>query len=95
MNFSTRLFARRDGNSGWLVNGSWGGAIGNLARGEADLLAAATMMLPARRLAVAFLLPVNEDGWGLFVSRRSAEERAWMSFLYPLRYASRYIHLMS
>lgn len=96
MNFTTRLWTRRDFDFGSpvAVNGTdaeaapaqqWTGMIGNLLRGEAEFAVASLTQTTRRFDVLDFLLPMGAESLAFYVPRGGLERREWLSFLYPLR----------
>ena len=92
MNFTTRLWTRRDFNFGHrrpgnatTPTGGWSGMLGNLLRGEADLIVASVTQTTKRFQAVDFLLPMGTETPAFYMARQGYERKEWLSFLYPLR----------
>ncbi len=85
LNFTTRLLLRRDSLYGHVENGSWVGKVGNLLKGEADLIVAPLSMSLERWAVINYLWPMGTEMGAIYVSKKELQRREWLAFLRPLR----------
>ncbi len=85
LNFTARLLLRRDSTFGQVENGSWVGMVGNLVKGEADMVMAPLTVMPKRGKVIDYLWPMGKETAALYISSQELERREWLAFLYPLR----------
>ena len=84
LNFTAKLWMRKDGNFGRPYNGTWNGMIGNIVRAEADFIVASVTETAKCFEAVDFLHPMGAETIASYILRQGLERREWLSFLYPL-----------
>ncbi|XP_069165791.1 glutamate receptor-like [Procambarus clarkii] len=70
----------RDGGWGSQVQGEWGGMVGELVRGEADIAIAALDITHKRSTAVDFLLGFLYSKYQLVMRRPSSSDYVWTAY---------------
>ncbi|XP_069182152.1 probable glutamate receptor [Procambarus clarkii] len=70
----------RDGGWGSQVQGEWGGMVGELVRGEADIAVAALDITHKRSTAVDFLLGFLYSKYQLVMRRPSSSDYVWTAY---------------
>ncbi|XP_069172808.1 glutamate receptor-like [Procambarus clarkii] len=71
----------RDGGWGSQVQGEWGGMVGELVRGEADIAVAALDITHKRSTAVDFLLGFLYSKYQLVMRRPSSSDYVWTAYI--------------
>ncbi|XP_071455793.1 ionotropic receptor 25a-like [Hetaerina americana] len=80
------LIAYRDGNFGERqADGTWDGAIGDLSRGETDILVASTVMTSEREEVIDFVAPYFELTGISIVMRKPVRKTSLFKFMTVLR----------
>ncbi|XP_046392943.1 ionotropic receptor 25a isoform X2 [Ischnura elegans] len=87
MEVDYELVAYRDGYFGdRRVDGTWDGAIGDLAKGETDLLVASTVMTSEREEVIDFVAPYFEQTGISIVIRKPVRKTSLFKFMTVLRF---------
>lgn len=87
MNFSFELVEATEGNFGKrLENGSFDGAVGDLIKGETDLIVAALKMTAQREEHIDFVPPYFEQTGIMIIMRKPTADTSLFKFMTVLRF---------
>ncbi len=84
MNFTYRLFRRKDGMWGTVKDNKTYGMLNDLSEGNADLIASSFTLMAARFAVIDYLPVMTIDKNAIFISNDWAEDISWTAYLNPL-----------
>ncbi|KAJ4446792.1 hypothetical protein ANN_13490, partial [Periplaneta americana] len=83
MNFTSEFYEPEDGSTGSEINGSWGGMVGMLVRGDAQVGAASFLMTVKRLDVIDYTNSLAEAGTNVYIKRPEVYTLPWTNCLAP------------
>ena len=88
LNFTYTLYRRHDNNWGRNINGSWNGMIGNILKGDVDILGSSFTYSLERYEVIDYIFPMVSQAVGLFIHDSGLHDGfAWELYFKPFSWS--------